>query len=428
MSANSQDIVVNIKTEKVYSESGPEAALASSSNEATREVKIDPEMQRVVCLNNDEIKKEPLGRTCKKCGQFTMVKNHKCRFRCKICDKKLTTKRGLIKHLQNVHQAEPDCDFFECDFCGLRCLKKGKFMRHLKLKHKGGKIEEFHCDYDGRIFTSKLKIYCHMKASHRAASKCKICGREVKHMTIHIKKFHLAEEITCKICFKTYKNKETFAAHLKKQNKQFKCRLCGQKYPIASQLKTHMKIHKNSRAYQCKICLKSFKTSSSVTRHMKNHDQNRKKPHQCVHCDYKTDKKGSLKNHLKVHDKNRIKDLKCTKCDFATDSKHALQMHMEIHNPHRLKFSCLECDYVGYGDKYFKSHMQIHDKNREKNFKCPTCEKSFYDKYSLKKHVKIHNENRAVFSCSQCNFKTTRNVYLKRHIAKMHDKKRELKI
>jgi hypothetical protein len=116
---------MNIKTEEVDSESEAETAAASSSNEGTREVKSDPERQWLECLNNDEIKKEPLGRTCEKCGRVTMVKNHKCKIYCNICNKKLAAKTFLIRHLQNVHRVEPDCEFFDCDFCGLRLLMKG---------------------------------------------------------------------------------------------------------------------------------------------------------------------------------------------------------------------------------------------------------------------------------------------------------------
>jgi hypothetical protein len=236
MSANSQDIAMKIKTEKVEIKSEPESAVAAIAPiETMREVKIDSERQWLQCLNNDEIKKEPLGRTCEKCGRFTMVKNHKCDTRCKICDKKLSTKHNLIKHMQNAHRTEPDCKFFECDFCGLRFLKKRNIIRHLKLKHEGGKIEEFQCDYDGKIFTSKNSLYGHMTACHRAASNCKVCGKVVKGMKRHIKMMHPVEKTTiaCKICNKTFKNEKALANHLKTHNKQFECRVCPQKYPTA---------------------------------------------------------------------------------------------------------------------------------------------------------------------------------------------------
>jgi hypothetical protein len=221
MSANSQDLVMNIKTEKFDPEGEKEAAVGSSSNEPTCDVKIDPERQWLECLNNDEIKKEPLRRTCEKCGRVTMVKNHKCDTRCKICDKKLARKRTLINHMQNVHRAEPDCKYFECDFCGLRFLKKGSIIKHLKLKHEGGKIEEFQCDHDGKMFTSKTRLHDHMKNCHRAASKCKVCGKEVKHLKSHMRMVHSSEKTTfaCKICNKTFRNKESLASHLKTHNK-----------------------------------------------------------------------------------------------------------------------------------------------------------------------------------------------------------------
>jgi hypothetical protein len=208
--------VINIKFEPVEIKSEPVEAAAILSNEATRDVKTDPERQWLECLNNDEIKKEPLGRTCEKCGRITMVKNHKCKIHCKICNKKLASKRYLINHMQNVHRAEPDCEFYECDFCGLRFLKKHFLFRHLKLRHEGGKSDEFHCDYDGKMFTSKARLYCHMKSCHRGTSKCEVCGKEFKNLKHHMKLLHPAEKITvaCKICGKILKNKNALPSSL----------------------------------------------------------------------------------------------------------------------------------------------------------------------------------------------------------------------
>jgi KRAB domain-containing zinc finger protein len=425
ISANSQGLEMSIKTEEVEIESEPEATAGSSSNEATRDVKTDPERQWLECLNNDEIKKEPLGRTCEKCGRITMVKNHKCQFRCKICDKKLKSIRTLIDHLQNVHRAEPDCKFFECDFCGLRFLHKGHLIRHLKLKHKGGKIEKFQCDFDGKRFTSKNKFLTHMKTCHCAASKCKICGKGVKRMKIHLMMVHSAERMTvaCKICKKSFKNKILLAMHLKTHNKQFECHVCDQKYPISYQLKAHLKFHNDPGAFQCKICFKSFNRPSNLAGHMKTHDKNRVKSHQCEHCDYTTYTKAKLNNHLKTHDQNRIKDLKCTKCDHTTDDKSNFKKHLESHNPQRAIFPCPQCDYITNLKQALKNHIRTHDKNRTKNFKCTFCEKSFYDKSLLKSHLKIHDKNRVMFPCPQCKHKATTNRHLKTHIINMHDKK-----
>jgi hypothetical protein len=456
MSANSQDLVMKIKTEPVEIKSEPEEAAASSSHEPTRDVKIDPEMQRLLCLNNDGIKKEPLGRTCKKCGRITMVKNHKCQIRCKICDKKLSSKGYMIRHMQSAHRAEPDCDYFECDFCGLRVLTKDGLITHLKLKHKGGKIEEFHCDYDGKIYSSKARLYHHMKESHRAAAKCKICGKEDKRIQRHMRLFHPAEKNTfaCKICNKTYKNYEALGHHLKIHNKHFECRVCDRKFATAFQLKAHSKIHENPRAFQCKICYKSFNSSSYLWKHNKTHDQNRKKTRQCEHCDYATDTTQGLQKHFKIHhDKNRIKGLKCTKCDYATDNKGLFKKHINTHNPHREKFPCPQCDYtatIGYSLTFHMrihlsnrvkdqkcphcdfvtdykgnllKHIKTHDKVRVKNFKCPNCEKSFYNNNLLRSHVDTHSENRVMFPCSQCSYKAFKKDHLKNHIARIHNKK-----
>jgi KRAB domain-containing zinc finger protein len=368
MPANGKDLVMNIKTEKVDSESEPEVAAASASIEGTPDVKSDPERQWLECLNNDEIKKEPLGRTCEKCGRVTMVKNHKCQTRCKICDKKLSKKSYLIKHMQNVHRAEPDSEYFDCDFCGLRLLQKHFLIRHLKLKHEGGKIEDFQCDYDGKIFTSKVRLCGHMINCHRAAAKCEICGKVVRCMKSHVRMVHPAEKmkIACKICSKTFKNKELLACHLKMHNKQFKCHVCDRKLSTPTGLKIHLKIHNNFRDLQCRICFKGFNYSSNLTTHMRTHDQNKSKSHRCEHCDYATDTKKNLKYHLTVHDENRIRDFKCTKCDYATDDKKSLRTHIEIHNPHRTKFPCPHCDHKATRKCHLKKHItRMHDKKKK---------------------------------------------------------------
>jgi KRAB domain-containing zinc finger protein len=396
MSRDGQYIVMKIKSEEVDFESEPEAA--SSSNEPKCDVKIDPERQWLECLNNDAIKKEPLGRTCEKCGRVTMVKNHKCDTRCKICDKKLKTKTNLIRHMQNVHRAEPDCKFFECDFCSLRLLQKHFLIRHLKLKHEGGKIEEFQCDYDRKTFMLKSSLYTHMKNCHCAASKCEICGKVVKSMKEHIRLMHPVEKITvaCKICSKGFKNKKVLAGHLKNHNKQFECRVCNQKFGISSNLKKHLKIHDNPGAFQCKICYKGFNQQSHLTSHLKVHDKNRIKDLKCTKCDYVTDNKQHLKNHINTHNPHRT-EFPCPQCDYKATRLDHLKTHIRIHNPDRFKDQkCTHCNYATDQKQNLRQHTERHHKKRVKNFKCSTCEKSFYQKYDFEKHMEITQLNLAL--------------------------------
>jgi hypothetical protein len=429
MTANSQDLVMNIKVEEVESESEAEAAAASSLNEAMRDVKTDPERQWLQCLNNDDIKKEPLGRTCEKCGRFTMVKNHKCETRCKICDKKLSTKYYLVKHMQTVHRNEADFEYFECDLCGQKLQQKHFLVRHLKLKHEGNQINKFQCDFDDKIFVSKEKLKAHMKG-HRAVSKCEICRKKVKYIKEHMKLIHFVEDITvaCKICGKILKNKLTLKSHLKTHNKKFECRVCGQKFAFLSRFKTHLKIHDDPWAFQCQICFKKYNSSSSLSKHVSIHDNNRPKPYQCEHCDYATAIKTNFKNHLKVHDKNRIKDLKCSKCDYITDNSAYLKQHIETHNPNRTKYPCLYCDFTAIFKSSLNIHMRTHNPDRVKNLKCTHCNYETDNKGYFRQHIKKHDKNRVRnFECSICKKSFQQKCVLKQHVKThaVHDEQKE---
>jgi KRAB domain-containing zinc finger protein len=402
MSENSQDIAKNIRTEEGENKTEP-AASASSLNRATRDVKSDPERQWIVCIGNDEIKKEKLEKNCEKCGRTTTRKNHKCKIRCKICDKKLNSKRCLIYHLQSFHRAEPDFKYFECDFCGVRYLRKLSIIKHLKLNHKAGKTEEFQCDYDGKVFTSKLKLYAHIIYCRRASSTCKICGKNLRNLKAHMESIHPVENITvaCKVCNKILKNKYSLARHLQTHNKQFECRVCRQKFSLSFQLKAHLKTHENPQIFNCKICYKNFSSRSNLKTHEKTHDKDRKKLHQCELCDYATANKQDLKRHLNVHDKNRIKNLRCSKCDYKTDNKSSLKTHIYNHNPYSARFSCPYCDFTSKSMSNLNMHIRIHSV-RVKDQKCPHCNYATDNKTNLKDHIKTHGKEIVLkkFKCS----------------------------
>jgi len=132
----------------------------------------------------------------------------------------------------------------------------------------------------------------------------------------------------------------------------FACEVCDRKFVIASQLTTHMIIHRSERPFSCDVCDKRFIRSSHLRTHMRIHTGER--PFVCKVCDKK----------------------------FAQSS--TLNAHMRIHTGER-PFVCQVCDKKFTQSSTLKAHMRIH--TGEKRFSCGVCAKKFARAFSLRTHM-----------------------------------------
>ena len=137
----------------------------------------------------------------------------------------------------------------------------------------------------------------------------------------------------------------------------------------------------------CEKCSKLFNTPSSLSLHMYDHEEHRYK---CEVCNKGYHFKGQLKQHKADH--NKTPSFQCMRVDCGKwfKRKGDLVLHLELHK--NVVWSCDECNHKTSCEKYLKEH--IRDKHRTDEadfcFKCAVCNKKFLYRTQLTRHAETH--------------------------------------
>uniref|UniRef100_A0A452IJQ3 Zinc finger protein n=1 Tax=Gopherus agassizii TaxID=38772 RepID=A0A452IJQ3_9SAUR len=269
------------------------------------------------------------------------------------------------------------------------------------------------------------------------------------------------EDHTCPNCESSFASQEILAEHLQtlhqkpSEEKEFKCRNCGKKFPVKQALQRHvLQCTENvnpgdtSRSFQCSVCNTSFSSESSFEQHKEACRGDARFICKADSCGKRFKSKDALKKHKEnVHTGNSRKKLVCSVCNKKCSSATNLQEHRKVHEI----FECQECDKKFISANQLKRHMITHSEKRpytcevcnksfkrldqvtahkiihseDKPYKCKLCGKGFAHRNVYKNHKKTHSEERP-FQCEECKALFRTPFSLQRHLL-IHNSERTFK-
>ena len=217
-------------------------------------------------------------------------------------------------------------------------------------------------------------------------------------------------EYECELCLNKYSNNSLYQKHLKTHSKQkiHNCSECGKQFSSKSNLQAHLKLHFETTTFTCPHCCKDFKGKKSLLEHVSSKHNNEKK-FSCSHC-LESFSSRHLKNvHERTH--NGEKGYICDQCGDSFATAQGLSHHKSKHTGD-YQYRCKVCEKGFNNYKLLEEHHHIHTGN--KPYKCKTCEKGFANRGSLWIHMKKHQETKP-YVCPECQKSFTHSSHLAVH-------------
>ncbi|XP_018588667.1 PR domain zinc finger protein 5 isoform X3 [Scleropages formosus] len=304
------------------------------------------------------------------------------------------------------------------------------------------------------------------------------------------------EDHPCLLCESSFPSEEVLAAHLHTlhqrpatDDKDFRCRTCGKRFPVKQALQRHV-LHcteslgssgDGTAVHQCGTCHSIFSSESSgstclcelntrvrdslgaaspqrSTAVRRDVWKPRFEEVQPRHPSANGDK-SSFPDHEMEPNKQLIslqpwkspgssrRKLMCTICSKKCSSSANLQEHRKVHEV----FDCPACDKKFISTNQLKRHMITHSEKRpytcevcsrsfkrldqvtahkiihseDKPYKCKLCGKEFAHRNVYKNHKKTHSEERP-FQCEECKALFRTPFSLQRHLL-IHNSERTFK-
>lgn len=177
-------------------------------------------------------------------------------------------------------------------------------------------------DCDFKTDRSRL-LEKHKSKYHPLKKVCSICGKYIRaeNLTKHIKTHSNDESVTCPICYKVFKNPESYRSHpVMHIEENSICEICGKQFQVRGEHLRHMRVHKvKEKKLKCMYagCEKMFRDKKDLDKHHRSHTGER--PYPCKFCGKKFSSTHALKTHTRKHTNER--PFACTQCYIAFHQK-----------------------------------------------------------------------------------------------------------
>ncbi|XP_071523979.1 uncharacterized protein [Panulirus ornatus] len=194
----------------------------------------------------------------------------------------------------------------ECFVCHVTCKSKVSLQRHMERAHPNESAGTYTCPVCSRTLASRKALTDHLRCHRRQGYPCEFCGARLKtldSLNVHINEIHThMVRLQCKLCPQVFFSSGRLSYHIKRHHTDRRsytnlCHLCGKAYPYPSELKLHLRSHRNERPYKCDQCQKTFLKQGDLTYHKRSHTGQR--PHKCPHCDARFPRPNTLMSHIR---------------------------------------------------------------------------------------------------------------------------------
>lgn len=250
---------------------------------------------------------------------------------------------------------------FVCDQCGRSYRHAGSLVNH-KNSHKTG---EYYCALCNNTYSNQLAMKNHLRIHFSVKRhRCQDCGKAFRgkkqllnHTCSTSKKTRAArgkvkghkqeKDLKCKRCHLVFPDAELLLGHgcsdepgtdsappasadadaestaLGKEERPFKCNICGRSYRHAGSLLNHKNTHKTGH-FSCSFCAKPFSNPMALRNHTRIHTQ--KKKYVCPTCGKAFRLSSILYNHQKIHARG-ISHYSCQTCGKSFQGRSGLKRH-----------------------------------------------------------------------------------------------------
>uniref|UniRef100_A0A0K2THI2 C2H2-type domain-containing protein n=1 Tax=Lepeophtheirus salmonis TaxID=72036 RepID=A0A0K2THI2_LEPSM len=289
------------------------------------------------------------------------------------------------------------CELCSREFSGLNSLKKHMPIHGRSVQHK--------CDTCGFVYGKKEYLTEHARL-HNGFTTCEICGQGFTKVSL------LKEHLKC--------HRNITMDGSKNESVPFKCHICQDVYPEASQLKIHLdSAHTPTKSiFQCDTCPASFVNAKDKNKHMINEHRFGsffEKLFWCPLCNQGFTRHYNLKMHLyKTHGKETIDnnfsseeltEILSPRPSNGKDSVNRSVVSKATHYFDETKGTqMLSCNLCS--DSFLrKNDLWIHLESAHAAVLpvCRVCEDKFLDLAELKEHIELAHGKRKPGPASKTN-------------------------
>lgn len=267
----------------------------------------------------------------------------KTKYECKDCGDTFLFSSGIVSHMYKKHRVQD----IDPDEYGVKIFvkvkrpgKSGPSFPHPNIKKSLEKTDHYppKCVICKLIFDSSDLLKEHMTI-HKTFV-CEVCGNSFikkSYLDDHKEAHGDTKRYRCKFCNKCFKRRTVLVKHkrIHTHPRQCVCEVCGKRFNDNGTLKTHrMLLHIKERNFKCMICNQSFPLKPTLDKHIRRHmkRENGEKDFACDQCGMKYRDKSSLNRHYITKHSGMNYKVRCEDCGKEYTSTTNLYKHRRTHH------------------------------------------------------------------------------------------------